>query len=169
MISVIMPVFNAQNFIKDAIRSILNQTYKNFELIIINDVSTDMSDKLIKSFKDKRIRYIQNEINSGVAKSLNIGLRIARGKFVARLDADDIATKDRLQKQINFLNSHRDIGVVGSWVILINNKEKQLHIKKYPEKYDAIKKEAIRCNPLNHSTVMFRRSLIQQYGEYDEK
>ena len=169
MISVVMPVFNAEQYVGEAIKSILGQTYKNFEFIVINDASIDQSEKVIKSFKDRRIRYFRNQINSGVAKSLNKGLQVARGDYIARLDADDIASKDRFKKQVAFLRTYKNTGVVGSWVILIDDEGKQLQIKKYPEKYVDIKNEAIIHNPLNHSTVMFRRSLIQQYGGHDEK
>lgn len=164
-----MPVFNAQRFVKKAIQSVLDQTYKDFELIIIDDCSTDASRKMTQSFKDKRIIYTRNEENLGVTKSLNRALQIAKGEFIARLDADDIANPQRFTKQISFFNTHRNIGVVGSWVALVDEGGKFIGVKKYPLRYENIKRAAVLYNPLNHSSVMMRRSIIKRYGRYDEQ
>ena len=102
-ISVIMPVYNGEKYLKKAIDSILSQSFTNFEFIIINDGSTDLSEKIIKAYKDERIRYIKNEVNIKLIKTLNKGIDLAKGKYIARMDCDDISFPDRFLKQINVL------------------------------------------------------------------
>ena len=106
LVTVLMPVFNGEVFLKIAIDSILNQTFSNFELLIIDDFSTDDTLAILKSYNDKRIKVIENEKNIGVTKSLNRGLKIARGKYIARMDADDVIHPDRLLAQSAFLSGH---------------------------------------------------------------
>ncbi|WP_336175309.1 glycosyltransferase family 2 protein [Acinetobacter ursingii] len=114
LVSVVMPVFNSQEYLSKAIESILNQTYENFELIIINDGSVDYSDLIISNFLfDKRIRYIKRE-NLGLIYTLNEGISLSKGKYVARMDSDDISHEDRLKKQILFMENHSDIAVLGT-------------------------------------------------------
>jgi glycosyltransferase involved in cell wall biosynthesis len=114
LISVIMPVFNAEKHLATAIESILNQTYKNFEFIIINDGSTDSSRDIITLYHDERIYLIDNLQNLKIIESLNKGLSIAKGKYIARMDSDDIAHEQRLEKQMYFLNSNPDVGLCGT-------------------------------------------------------
>ena len=114
-ISVVMPAYNAEKYITEAIDSILFQTFKDFEFIIINDASTDSTKDIIESYKDPRIKLVNNEQNKGVAKSLNIGISVACGKYIARMDADDIALPERFQKQFDFMEQHPNIDVCGSW------------------------------------------------------
>ena len=120
LVSVIMPVYNSERYLEDSIKSILNQTYKNFELIIINDGSSDSSEKIILSFRDKRIKYLKNKINQGLSSSLNTGLKVTTGEYIARMDSDDISHYDRLRKQVYFLEKNPDYGVVGSKYIILN-------------------------------------------------
>src|SRR3990170_6306785 len=101
-ITVLMSVYNGERFLREAIESILNQTYRDFEFLIINDGSTDSSREIILSYNDPRIRLIDNELNIGLTRSLNKGLRLARGKYIARQDADDISFRKRLEKQVAF-------------------------------------------------------------------
>ena len=110
LVSILMPVYNSEKYLREAIKSILNQTFTNFELIIINDGSTDNSLKIIKSFKDNRIKIIKNKGNLGLIKTLNKGIDLAQGKYIARMDADDIAMPKRLEKQIAFFNENPDYG-----------------------------------------------------------
>lgn len=116
-VSVIMPVYNRENFLPQAIQSILNQTYSNFEFIIINDGSTDASGKIIDEFAqlDNRIKVFNNHVNLGLIRSLSIGLKHAQGDFIARMDSDDISLPFRFEKQIAYLESHSDIGILGTW------------------------------------------------------
>jgi glycosyltransferase involved in cell wall biosynthesis len=120
-VTVLMPVYNSEMYLKEAIDSILNQTFRDFEFIVINDGSTDSTSDIIKSYSDPRIIYLQNEKNCGVAKSLNMGLRIARGKYIVRMDADDISLPDRLEKQVSFMDANPGIGVCGTWLKTFGN------------------------------------------------
>lgn len=166
-ISIIMSVRNGERYLGDAINSILMQTYKDFEFIIVDDGSTDASPLILKRFTDKRIKILTNIIKKGLTKSLNIALNVSRGEYIARMDDDDIARKDRLERQINFLSSHKEIGVVGSWVRLVDKNGKEIGLLKFPCKNTAIIKKIFLYNPIRHSTVLFRKNLIKKYGKYD--
>ena len=119
-LSVLMPVFNAEKYLQEAIESILNQTFVDFEFIIINDGSTDGSKNIILSCSDSRIRYVENETNLGLIPTLNKGLGLCSGKYIARMDADDISLPDRLERQYRFMEKHPDIGVCGTWAKVID-------------------------------------------------
>ncbi|MFO0478817.1 MAG: glycosyltransferase family 2 protein [Bacteroidota bacterium] len=129
MVSVVMSVYNGDAYLKEAINSILNQTFTNFEFIIINDGSNDTSLSIIKSYSDKRIVLIDNIENKGLIYSLNKGFKIAKGKYIARMDADDISLPNRLFEQFNFLENHKEVGVVGCNYIQFNkHQEHEFHI-----------------------------------------
>ena len=120
LISVIMSNYNTpEEYLREAIESILNQTYKNFEFIIIDDCSTDNSLEIIKSYNDERIVLIENEENIGLTKSINKGLAVAKGEYIARMDADDVSLPQRFEKQINYMNDHTELIVCGSSMELI--------------------------------------------------
>ena len=120
IISVILPVYNEEKFIGECIESILNQTYRDFELIIINDASSDRSAEIINSFNEQRISVINNLNNSGIVKSLNKGCLNIRGEFIARIDANDIAVETRFEKQLKYLNKNPNCAVVFSPVLIID-------------------------------------------------
>src|SRR5690606_10581123 len=111
------PVFNRELYLAEAIESILNQTYSNFEFIIINDGSSDKTEEIILEYqeKDKRIKYYKNEENIGNNRTRNNGTKLARGKFIAIMDSDDIAVPDRLETQFNYLEKHPEIGIIGGF------------------------------------------------------
>ena len=119
-LSIIMPLYNTANYVAQAIQSLLSQTYTNFELIIVDDASTDQSLEIVKSFNDTRIKILTNEKNEGIVFSRNRGLQIAKGKFLAPFDSDDIAMPEKFEKQIIFLKKHPDFGLIGSWVKIID-------------------------------------------------
>lgn len=157
LISVIMPVYNADKFIANAIESILKQTLMNFELIIINDGSTDHSQQIILRYKDKRIRYVQHTKNLGLIVSLNEGLRFARGEFIARLDADDIAHPQRLFRQVQFLLRHPDHSICGSSYDVINGKGQKKYYVHLPSDDRQVRTLLFFGNCICHSSVMFRK------------
>lgn len=167
-LSVVLPVYNGQDYIQEAIESILNQTFTDFEFIIINDGSTDNSLNIIKAFDDSRIVLIDQE-NKGLAKTLNIGLNIARGKYIARMDGDDIASFNRFEKQVRYLKEKPNVKLLGTAVDLIDKDGRSICIdapytgsrflKKYLQKVG---------NPFKHPTVMFDRQLALQIGGYNE-
>jgi glycosyltransferase involved in cell wall biosynthesis len=150
-----------------AIESILQQTFGDFELIIIDDGSTDNSIKIIETFKDNRIKLIKNNENLKLIKTLNIGLKLAKGKYIARMDSDDIAHKERFKKQIDFLENNPNISVLGTGFEVIDNPEKKVM---YDKNHNDIKwKQLYECHIL-HPSVMIRRSVIIENNYYfDEK
>ena len=157
IVSVIMPVYNGEKYIAEAIESILNQTFQNYELIIINDASTDNTVNIIENYKDSRIRLIQNNSNLGLGLVRNIGLNNARGKYIAWLDSDDINMDTRLEKQVNLLENNPNIGLCGTWVKTIGNAE---NVWKFPIQSDFIKSNMLFHNCFAASSVMLRREII---------
>src|SRR4051812_14853437 len=114
LVSVLMPVYNAEPYIKQAIDSILNQTFTNFEFIIINDGSSDASKDIILSYKDPRIAYLENEKNLKLIETLNKGFILCKGKYIVRMDADDISFPERIAKQVAFMEAHPEVGIAGT-------------------------------------------------------
>lgn len=163
LVSVIMSAYNAEKYISESTKSILNQSYKNIEFIVINDGSTDNTLSLIKKFKDPRIILINNKKNKGLIYSLNRGLRLSKGKYIARMDADDISFKNRFQVQVNFMEKHKDIGVCGSWAKTFGEKK---GLWKTPIESIDIKTMMIFDSPLIHPSVILRKSIIKKYPNY---
>lgn len=160
-ISVIMPAYNAEKYIAEAIESILSQTFTDFEFIIINDASTDSTKEVVKSFKDQRIKLINNEQNQGVAESLNIGISVAKGQYIARMDADDIALPHRFQTQFEFMEQNPDIDICGSWVKTFGTKDGTL---KHPLSNEDIKDATFFYCSLVHPTTIFKNELNLRYS-----
>ncbi|NEU06807.1 glycosyltransferase [Flavihumibacter sp. R14] len=156
-VSVIMPVYNCGDYVAEAIQSILNQTFGDFELIIIDDQSTDHTREVVASFDDPRIRLIVKPKNSGYSISLNMGLELARGRFIARMDGDDISAGERFEKQVCFLNQNPQIAVCGTWFKIISTEEKI----RYPTSHEAIKVALLDYCVIGHPTVMFRKSFLE--------
>lgn len=155
-ISVIMAVYNEEKFLKESIDSILNQTFNDFELIIINDCSTDSSLKIMKSHQDKRIRIINNNKNVGFLNSRNKALKIARGKYIAILDGDDVSLPERFKIQFNYLEMNPNIFLVGSSAIFINEKGIEIsRFRKYNDYELLAWRMPVSCGILSPS-VMFR-------------
>lgn len=156
-ITVIMPVYNGSKYLKFAIESIFNQTYKDFELIIINDGSTDDSEKIIMSYHDNRLRYY-SQSNIGLTLTLNKLIEYARGKYLARMDQDDWSHPRRLERQVNFLDSHPKVFLLGSWIQVIDIEGKIRYNHKYPVTNQAIKEGMLYSNCFAHGSVMIRKS-----------
>ena len=158
-ITVIMPVYNCELYIKEAIDSILNQTFADFDFLIIDDASTDKTVSIIKEYKDSRIQLIEKTVNTGYTISLNYGLKVAKGEYIARMDGDDISLPNRFEKQIAFLDSNPDVVLCGSNFGIIGT-EKLIIL---PEDNEAIKLGLLKGNCIAHPSVMFRHSVIQEY------
>ncbi len=160
-----MPAYNTDEFIGDSIVSVLNQSYHDLELIIINDGSTDNTKKVVESFDDTRIKYFENIKNSGIVFSRNRGLDLAQGDFIAMLDSDDIANHEKFEKQIAFLKKNKDFGMVGSWARFINEKGKRMpggwKLKAPSEMIPAI---MLFKNYFLQSSVLYRRECISHYS-----
>ena len=165
-----MSVYNDERYLSQAIESILNQTYSNFEFIIINDGSTDNSLKIIKYYKniDDRIKII-NQKNLGLTKSLNKGIKIARGKYIARQDADDISCENRFQKQIKYFNNNINIQLLGTNSYIIDKDGKIIKKNKIIKSKDIKKYLFEKKNPFIHGSIMFRKKTFQNIGGYREK
>ena len=161
-ISVIMPVFNSSKYLKEAIQSILDQSFENFEFIILNDNSTDESLKIIKEFQliDKRIVLINKTENFGPSLLRNEGIEIAKAEFIAFMDADDVAVSQRFIKQIEVLKNNNDIGLCGSWFKLFGENIEDQIIKHY-EFHDDLKINFLLECYIGNPTVMFKKSLLK--------
>lgn len=166
-VSVIMPVYNGEKYIAKAIESILHQTYKDFELILVDDCGTDGSVDIAEAYKriDDRIRIIHNSENKGIAYSRNVGIDECKGKYIAIMDDDDYAFECRLEKQVKFLDNHPEYDVVGGKAQMINEQGiiigPNIDVLKDPNK---IKTMFLFFNLFNNSEVMFRKSVIDEYG-----
>lgn len=160
LVSVIMPVFNGEKFLAYAVESILKQTFMNFELIIINDGSTDHSEQIILKYKDKRVRYIKQFSNQGLIATLNNGIQHSVGEFIARLDADDVARPDRLFRQVQFLLRNPDHSICGSSYEVINSKGQKQFLVSLPTSDKQIRTLLFFGNCICHSSVMFRRNAL---------
>ncbi|MCB2425872.1 glycosyltransferase [Methylophaga pinxianii] len=168
LVSVVMAVFNGGSYLPEAIESILNQTYKEFEFIIINDGSTDDSEKIINHYKntDSRIRVISRE-NKGLVNSLNEGIAIAQSEFIARMDADDVSLPERLSIQYDFLSKSKEVVCVGSDPIIIDDDGDEITRLFTPPDNDRIQELLLSGHcPLEHPTVMFRKSIANSAGNY---
>lgn len=163
LVTVLMAVYNGEKYLREAIESILKQSLGFFEFIIVDDASTDNSRKLVESYRDPRIRVVINPYNLRLAVSLNRGLSMARGKYIVRMDADDISHPERLEKQVAFMENHTDIGVSGSWLNCFGDKRQ---LWDYPLTPGLIQCNLLFHNQLGHSTVIMRREMMLKNGLY---
>ncbi len=162
-----MSVYNGEEYLREAIDSILNQTFGDFEFLIINDGSTDSTAEILQSCQDPRIRIINNEKNIGLTKSLNKGLKLAKGEYVARMDADDISMPGRLQKQVEMLEQKLNLGIVGTRDCVIDEKG---NIKSEARNYGnplILRWKLLFNNVFTHSSVMMRKKAYEDSGGYN--
>lgn len=160
-VSVVMLTYQREKILPQAIESILGQTYKNFELIIINDGSTDKTEQVVKKYQDRRIRYYKNDINRGIAYSRNKAANLARGEYIMIMDDDDKSEPERMAKQVDFLEKHKDISVVAGQI---------KGLPRIPENHDNIALGLIQYNNFGNANVMYRSAFAKQHKiHYDEK
>jgi len=170
-ITVLMTLFNGEKYLREAMESMLNQTYKDFEFLIIDDASTDSSSEIILSYKDPRIRLIENEQNIGFVLSLNKGLQLAKGEYIARMDADDISMPERLEKQIKLLEENPKVGMTACWISIIHENNNEISFWKIDRQNNSSEEIYYILNFENclaHSSVIFRKELVIEIGGYDE-
>lgn len=167
-VSVLMPVFDSEPFIRAAIDSILAQTYTNFEFIIINDGSKDGSDAIIRSYNDERIKYIDHKNNKGIVATLNEGLAISSGDYIARMDADDISLPKRLEKQVAFLEKNPEYKLCGSNAIAINFEGNKLYKLNRPKAFERIKVFNLFRNAFIHPSIMADATTIKKFGYQED-
>lgn len=158
-----MAAFNEEKHIHEAIQSVLNQSFTDYEFIIINDGSSDRTEEIILSFNDPRIKYIKNEHNLKLIASLNKGLKAASGKYIARMDSDDICFENRLEKQIAFMEAHPEIGISGSQLLVFGNED---GLMQYPLSHEDIKLRLFITSCFGNNVVIFRREILEQYNLY---
>ena len=163
LVSVIMPVYNSEKYVSWAIESILQQSYQNFEFIIINDGSTDATVEQIEKFDDQRIRFINHSENSGNYKRRNEGMALSKGKYICVMDADDEALPFRLAVQVGFLEKHQSVLAVGSQFEFIGK-----GISNKPMEYESIKVKLLYNNMFLHPSLLIRKSVITELGGYNE-
>lgn len=164
LVSIVMPVYNAGDFLVDAIESILAQTYQNFEFIIVDDASTDNSLNILERYakQNKKIQLFRNPTNQGVSASVKKAITHANGDFIARMDADDIALSHRLEKQVSYLLAHKETVAIGSQCLLINRDGKVIGEKKFPTSARQVYKYIYRFVPLQQPTLMIAKTRLPE-------
>lgn len=167
-VTVLMPVYNGQAFLREAVASVLAQTYHDFELLIIDDGSTDKTPAILQEFHDPRIRIVRNETNLKLIRSLNRGIGLARGEFIARMDADDLCHPERFARQVEFLERSPDVDVVGTDIIIFEtDTARGFRPSPPPTSAAQVRWELLRVSCLYHPTVMLRKSIFASEEPYD--
>ena len=165
-VTVIIPAYNAEKYICEAIDSVLGQTFRDFELIVLNDCSRDGTEDLILGYDDPRLVYVKNQQNMGVAATLNRGLALAKGEYVARMDADDISLPQRLEKQVQYLDAHPEVAVLGTDVETFDENG-PLHTGWSATDPKQMKVDLLFSCGLAHPSVMMCRNVVTELGGYD--
>jgi len=171
-VTVLMPVFNSEKYLNEAIGSVLSQSFIDFELLIINDGSTDDSVRIIQEYqgKDNRIVYVKNERNVGIQKTLNKGISLSQGGYIARMDSDDIwCDQKKLQKQLDFLDNNPDYALVGTAMETIDTHGDKLQIIKYKETDKEIRNSILFSSQFAHPSIIIRKSALESIGNYSEE
>lgn len=166
-LSIVMPTYNCAQYLENSVKSILNQSFTDFEFLIIDDGSTDSTEELISKIKDSRIKYIKLD-HVGFTSALNLGLSLAQSEWVARMDSDDIAHPDRLRFQTDKLNSDKRINIISCSYFVFKNQRISYFIR-LPEYNHQIKKALLKHSVICHPGVIYEKSLITQYGGYKER
>jgi glycosyltransferase involved in cell wall biosynthesis len=168
-ISAIMTVYNGEKYLKKAVDSILEQTFTDFEFIIVNDGSTDQTQAILDSCHDSRMIILNNHRNIGRSGARNKAIKTAKGEYIAIMDADDVSLPGRFEEQVKFLELNRDIALVGSSYFLINENDKVVGIQEVLTEKDKIKKDLSIKNQFGHSTIMVKRKCLESVGGYREE
>lgn len=164
LMTVLMPVYNAELFLREAMDSILHQTFTDFEFLIIDDGSTDSSTEIIQSYTDPRIRFIKNERNLGISLTLNKGIELAKAELIARMDADDISYPDRLQKQYDYMAAHPECGMLSTWARVISQDKKFIRLERYRSNFYYYNL-TFECW-IYHPTIVFTKTAVKAAGMY---
>ncbi len=168
-VTVLMPVYNGLPYLREAIESVLCQTFTDFEFLIVDDASTDGSTDLIKSYGDSRIRLIRNEHNLGTSGSMNRGIELACAEYIARIDQDDVCLPERLREQLAFIESRPDLEIVCSWEVGIDSSSRRIrNWTRQLDNYGAFLGYLVvgKC-PIWHPSIMFRRQVVLEVGGYN--
>jgi glycosyltransferase involved in cell wall biosynthesis len=166
-VTVLMPIFNGETHVAEAVESILGQTFRDFEFLIIDDGSTDGGTAIIEGYGDSRIRLVRNDQNAGLIRALNQGLGLSRGKYIARFDADDISLPERLKRQVEFLEANPEVGACGTWVRTIGDHRGETW--RFPDSADEIRCRLLFDASLAHPSVCMRREMFERHDlQFDE-
>lgn len=165
LVSVVLPVYNGEKYIASSIQSILNQSFRDFELIVLNDGSKDQSSAVIEAIKDPRLKLI-NQDNIGLAATLNKGISLARGKYIARQDHDDLSDPSRFEKQLRLLEENPDMVVVGTGAQIIELETLSSRTLLHPQRPSDLKAFLCFDNPFVHTSLMYRKKEILECGGY---
>lgn len=170
LVSVVMPAYNSEKYISEAIESVLNQTFKDFEFIIIDDGSTDKTWEIIQEYakKDERIIAFKNEKNLNNYATRNKGIKISKGKYIVWQDSDDISFPERLQKQVDFMEKNIEVGICGSYMQVFTD-EKDLNIRKYSIDDKDLRKDIFKFSPIAQPAAIIRKSCYEKVGYYDDR
>lgn len=161
-VTVLMPVYNGEKYVKEAMDSILNQTFSDFEFLVIDDGSTDQTFDIVDSYKDERIRTVRWSQNMGLVHSLNCGIEMARGEYIARMDCDDISMPDRLKKQVVFMDRHAEVGICGTWVRFFPKEHS--FVWKLPIKHERIVSRLLFDAAIAHPSVIIRKEVLLRHN-----
>lgn len=169
-ISLIIGVYNGAEKLRESLDSVLSQSFTDFEVVVVNDASTDETSFVLNEYatRDTRIKIVTNEKNLGLTKSLNRGIGVSSGEYIARMDNGDISYPTRFEKQVAFLDEHKEYSMVGSFANLTDDASVVIGQLRYPTKHDDIVRKLIRHNLFVHSSVMVRRSALEEVGFYNE-
>ena len=167
LLSVVLPVRNGRPFVRDAVSSILEQTFASFELVVVDNLSTDETATIVESFRDSRIRLVEGPIPGGPA-AFNTGWRIARGRYIARMDADDISLPDRFATQLDYMNHHQNVDIIGSQILRIDESGTPLGPSQFPTVSSAVHQASRYIFPVSNPTLMFRREVLSTIHGYRE-
>jgi len=170
LVTVLMSVHNDRRYLAESVGSILDQSFEDFEFLIIDDGSSDGSAEVLRSIGDSRVRLIANPQNLGLTRSLNVGLNFARGRYIARMDADDIAEPMRLEWQVDAMERQPDLGLLGTGRLLINDAGETINIARPAHGRAAVLWKMLLGNAFAHPTVMLRRDVLERHRlRYDER
>ena len=160
--TVLIPTYNCAKYILETLKSVLSQTYTDYELLIIDDGSTDDTEKKIRGIKDNRLVYLKNPNNLGIVETLNKGIKMAKGKYIARMDADDVMVGNRLQEQVDFLEANPSYGMVGGWYEIMDAEGKKRNLLKTSENHEDAKLGLLFRNQFAHPAITMRTALARE-------
>ena len=167
-VSVVMSVYNEEQYLSDAVDSILGQTFTDFEFVIIDDGSVDNTLTILKDYKDPRLK-VYHQANQGQSAALNQAFRLSSGSYLARMDGDDVSLPERFAREVQLLDSRPEVGLVGTWCVKVDVRTGRKRVQSLPEHDSAIRRFMIIDNPFIHTSVMIRRSALNKVGVYHER
>jgi len=168
LVSVLIPTYNSELYIKDTLESILNQTYKNLEIIIIDDASTDSTLKIVKKYKDKRIKIYINNKNLGIAKNMNKGIRLSNGKYLAIMDADDWSYPYRIEEQVKLMEKDEEVVLCAGYMDICDENLNVKTTRTYPLKDKEIRRAMVKYDPISHPSSMWRKDALLKTDLYSK-